>query len=72
MRQELTDMLKSYENQQSLLQNHYVELPRIFNESANLREMQARDSISHKECGGSQGTLQIRCTLIVEAPMRLL
>lgn len=72
MRQELTDILKSYENQQSLLQNHYVELPRIFNESTNLREMQARDNISREECRGCQGTLQIRCMLIVEAPVHLL
>lgn len=72
MRQELTDIVKSYESQQSLLQNHYVELPRIFNESTNLREMQARDNVSHEECRVSQGTLQIRYMLIVEAPVHLL
>lgn len=29
-------------------------------------------NISREERGGSQGTLQIRCTLIVEAPVHLL
>lgn len=72
MRQELTDILKSYENQQSLLQNNYVEIPRILNESADLREIQARDNTSHEERGGSQDALQITYMLIAEAPMHLL
>lgn len=72
MRQELTDILRSYETKQSFLQNQYVELPRTFNESTNLREMQARDNISREECRGSQGTLQIRYMLIVEALVHLL
>lgn len=72
MRQELTDILKSYENQQSLLQNRYVEFPMIFNESTSLIEIRARDNISQEERGGSQGTLQIRCAVIVEALVHLL